>query len=45
MTDRAMQIYYYTEELNKPVEFDQERLMKQLLSFGDTQAERTSQEH
>ena len=45
LTDRAMQIYYYTEVLNKPVEFDQKRLMKQLLNFGDTQAERTSQEH
>ena len=45
LTDRAMQIYYYTEVLNKPVEFDNKRLMKQLLNFGDTQAERTSQEH
>ena len=45
LTDRALQLYYYTEILRKPVDFDHKTMLKQLLNFGNTQTARNSQEH
>ena len=45
LTDRALQLYYYTEILRKPVDFDHKTMLKQLLNFGSSQTERNSQEH
>ena len=45
LTDRALQLYYYTEILRKPVDFDHRTMLKQLLNFGNTQTARNSQEH
>ena len=44
LTERALQLYYYTEIIGKPVDFDHKVMLKQLLNFRDTQTERTSQE-
>ena len=45
LTERALQLYYYTEILHKPVDFDHKALLKQMLNFGTTTADRASQEH
>jgi hypothetical protein len=43
LTERALQLYYYTEILGKQVDFDHKALIKQLLRFEKT--DRTSQEN
>ena len=43
LTERALQLYYYTEILGKLVDFDHKALIKQLLRFEKT--DRTSQEN
>ena len=45
LTERALQLYYYTEVLNNPVDFDHKALLKQMLNFGTTTADRASQEN
>ena len=43
LTERALQLYYYTEILGKQVDFDHKALIKQPLRFEET--DRTSQEN
>lgn len=45
LTERALQLYYYTEILGKHVDFDHKALIKKLLRFEGTNADRASQEN
>ena len=45
LTERALQLYYYTEILGKQVDFDHKALIKKLLRFEGTNADRASQEN
>ena len=45
LTERALQLYYYTEILGKQVDFDHKTMIKWLLRFEGTNADRASQEN